>query len=204
MINSETKEIFENMLKEMLNKKPDEKLIESERKKIEDSILENKKQFISMTTPVIYRESWINQIDKRILESKKVFIWLTGCTGSGKTFSIQALRNYEIIKKSNLYFNIVMENEMDYNYTKFSQVNAVDNITCESSKLKYLNSLYFDIIDYCCKNKKRLYFTSTKDFQSWINAMAEFSNENARAISSRFSNNIDLIDLGKFDKRKNN
>lgn len=168
--------------------------------KMKSGILDNKLEFLKSTTPKMYLTADIKNIDKRIVESKKTFVWITGAWGCGKTYSLYAIRNNKILN-NNFYFEIKNENELNYDL-KISRINAIDNITVNENKIKYLCQFYFDLIDYHYVNKKRLYISSTLNYNVWLNELNRLSAENAGAIASRFSNNIELIELKGDDRRK--
>jgi hypothetical protein len=88
-----------------------------------------------------------------------------------------------------------MENELNYD-TNFKKINAVDNVVIEASKIKFLSQFYFDLIDYCWKNEKKLCLTSIHLPEKWLSSFFELKAENAGAIADRMKkNSYELIEL---------
>lgn len=173
-------------------------------KQYENNIKQERFYFLKQTTPQIFQTANIENIDKRIKDfilSNKIFCWIYGDFGRGKSYSIYAVRNYFIIQKGNIYFDIKMEGELNYDID-FKKINAIDNLAISESKMKYLADYYFNLIDWCWKNKKKLYLTSTKKFDEWLSFFSKYNNESAQAIASRFSNNLEYIELLGQDRRK--
>lgn len=169
----------------------------------EKEILQQRQFFIERTTPKEFLKADIKKIDKRIINFAKgnnLFCWIHGVKGVGKTYSLYAIRNY-FIYKGNIYFDIKMEGELNYDID-FRDINAVDNLCMSDSKIKFLSDYYFNLIDWCWKYQKKLYLTSTKDYNFWLDMLSKINLENAEAIASRFSNNIEIIELKGNDKRK--
>ena len=121
--------------------------------------------------------------------------------GVGKTFSLYAVRNFNILTKGNIYFDIRMEGELNYDID-FKKINAVDNLAISDSKMKFLADYYFNLIDWKWKTHQKLILTSTKKPNEWLELLSKYNNESAEAISSRFSNSIDIIELIGNDRRK--
>lgn len=195
-------EIFKELLK---NIKIDDNLIEHHEKKYRENIKQERYLFINNTTPKIYINANFENINKQIknfINSNKLFCWIYGGYGTGKTYSLYAIRNYHIMQKGNIYFNVVMEGELNYDFN-FKKIDSIDNLAISESKMKFLADFYFNLIDWCWKNNKKLYLTSTKDFKEWLSFFSKYNSESSHAIASRFSNNLEVINLGEKDLRKN-
>ena len=182
--------------------KVDEEAIKRYEEKKEKEIFQQRQFLIERTTPKEFINADIKNIDKRIIDfarSNKIFCWIYGVKGVGKTYSLYAIRNYQIYRGN--FFDLVMEGELNYD-KDFRDINAVDNLCISDSKIKFLSDYYFNLIDYCWKHHKKLYLTSTKKHDYWIEMLSSVNNENAEAIASRFSNAIEVIELKGNDRRK--
>ena len=182
--------------------KVDEEAIKRYEEKKEKEIFQQRQFLIERTTPKEFINADIKNIDKRIIDfarSNKIFCWIYGVKGVGKTYSLYAIRNYQIYRGN--FFDLVMEGELNYD-KDFRDINAVDNLCISDSKIKFLSDYYFNLIDYCWKHHKKLYLTSTKKHDYWIEMLSNVNNENAEAIASRFSNAIEIIELKGNDRRK--
>ena len=190
---------FKNALKRL---KVDEEAIKKYEEKREKDIFQQRQFLIERTTPKEFINADIKNIDNRIINfarSNKIFCWIYGVKGVGKTYSLYAIRNYQIYRGN--FFDLVMEGELNYD-KDFRDINAVDNLCISDSKIKFLSDYYFNLIDYCWKHHKKLYLTSTKKHDYWIEMLSNVNNENAEAIASRFSNAIEVIELKGNDRRK--
>jgi hypothetical protein len=190
---------FKNALKEL---KVDEEAIKRYEEKKEVDIFQQRQFLIERTTPKEFINADIKNIDNKIINftrSNKIFCWIYGVKGVGKTYSLYAIRNYQIYRGNS--FDLVMEGELNYD-KDFRDINAVDNLCISDSKIKFLSDYYFNLIDYCWKHHKKLYLTSTKKHNYWIEMLSYMNNENAEAIASRFSNAIEIIELKGDDRRK--
>ena len=190
---------FKNALKGL---KVDEEAIKKYEEKREKDIFQQRQFLIERTTPKEFINADIKNIDNRIINfarSNKIFCWIYGVKGVGKTYSLYAIRNYQIYRGNS--FDLVMEGELNYD-KDFRDINAVDNLCISDSKIKFLSDYYFNLIDYCWKHHKKLYLTSTKKHNYWIEMLSYMNNENAEAIASRFSNAIEIIELKGNDRRK--
>ena len=193
-----------NYFKQTLkNIKVDENLIKQYEEKKEREIFQQRQFLIERTTPKEFIKADIKNIDNRIIDfakSNKIFCWIYGIKGIGKTYSLYAIRNYQIYKGN--IFDLVMESELNYN-KDFRDINAIDNLYMSGSKIKFLSDYYFNLMDYCWKHHKKLYMTSTRHYNEWIKLLSSVNVENAESIASRFSNVIQAIELKGDDKRKN-
>jgi len=194
---------FKKVLEPFLQNYNDER-VNKYRAEYENNIKEKRLLFIKNTTPKEFINARIENIDKRIInfmENGKLFCWISGVKGVGKTYSLYAIRNFLILSKGNIYFEVQMEGELCYDIN-FKRINAVDNLGISESKFKFLADYYFNLIDWSWKQHKKLYLTSTLSHEKWIEILSNYNTEAAEAIASRFSNNIEIIDLGNIDRRK--
>jgi DNA replication protein DnaC len=196
------KEIIKQIIDKLKNRNEDDvlKAIQETEKNIKEEHI----NFLHNTTPKHFWNADINLIDTRIkdfMNNNKKFCWIYGEYGSGKTYSIYAIRNY-LIMQNNIYFEIIMEGEINYD-TNFKRINAIDNIGISEGKFKFLSDYYFNLFDYCWRSEKKLYFTSTLSPEKWIEKLRIVNPENAAAIASRLSNVTDIICLTGSDRRKN-
>ena len=190
---------FKNALKGL---KVNEEAIKKYEEKREKDIFQQRQFLIERTTPKEFINADIKNIDNRIINfarSNKIFCWIYGVKGVGKTYSLYAIRNYQIYRGNS--FDLVMEGELNYD-KDFRDINAVDNLCISDLKIKFLSDYYFNLIDYCWKHHKKLYLTSTKKHNYWIEMLSYMNNENAEAIASRFSNATEIIELKGNDRRK--
>ena len=181
-----------------------DKLITEYDLEIEKRKQNNKNIFIQQTTPKEYWKADIKKIDKKITEfiyNDKIFCWIFGNKGVGKTYSLYAVRNHLIIDLNDIYFEIKMEGELDYD-VNFKRLNAIDNLAISDNKMKFLADYYFNLIDWHWKTHKKLFLTSTISINKWLELLSKYNIDSAEAISSRFSNKIDNIELFGNDKRK--
>jgi hypothetical protein len=93
-----------------------------------------------------------------------------------------------------------MENELNYD-VDFRQINAIDNLTCNEIKIKFLAQFYFNLFDYCWKNKKKLFITATIEPELWLIQLDRFCVENAGAIADRIRQSLEIIYLEGESKR---
>lgn len=198
---------FYEMLKEIKKNQFDninDAEIEKYEKRRQEEMRQERQMYIDMTTPEEYKKADYKNIDKRItdfISNDKRFCWIYGVKGVGKTYSLYAIRNYYILEKGNTTFSVVMEGELNYDYS-FKDINAVDNLCISDAKMKFLADYYFNLIDYCWKNHKKLYLTATKKYSEWIKMLSNYNMESAEAIASRLSNVTDVIELVGNDRRK--
>lgn len=190
---------FKNILNGI---KVDDEAIRKYEEKKEKELFQQRQFLIERTTPKEFINADIKNIDKRIIDfakGNKTFCWIHGVKGVGKTYSLYAIRNYQIYRGYS--FDLCMEGELNYD-KDFRDINAVDNLCISDSKIKFLADYYFNLIDFCWKCHKKLYMTSTKKYNYWIEMLSKVNTENAEAIASRFSNVIEVIELQGADKRK--
>jgi DNA replication protein DnaC len=194
---------FKNIIEPLLKNYDDEK-VNKYRLQYENNIIEERRLFIKNTTPKEFINADIKNIDKRLISfmrNEKRFCWISGVKGSGKTYNLYAIRNFLILNKGYIYFDVQMEGELCYD-VNFKKIDAVDNLGISESKFKFLADYYFNLIDWSWKQHKKLYLTSTLSYSKWIEILSKYNTESAEAIASRFSNNIEIIELTGDDKRK--
>jgi len=196
-----------NTLKQI--KIDDSKIIEYE-KQNQLQLQQERLYILQKTTPVEFQDADIKKIDSRIIEflkSNKIFCWISGVKGAGKSWSLYALRNSKIMQGQK--FEIKMEHEIFWDSEKnnmncdYRYINAIDNIEIENSQPKSLIKFYFSIIDWCWKNHKKLFFTASVDCKKWLDMVGRINVDHAESIASRFSKNIEFIELQNIDRRKN-
>ena len=92
--------------------------------------LRKKLELLKKIKELKFNVSNIKNIDQRILTSIKRFVWITGVYGTGKTYSLYAIRNNEILNKGNSYFEIQIEADLNYdiNYRKIARLMASPRI----------------------------------------------------------------------------
>jgi DNA replication protein DnaC len=165
----------------------------------------NRIELIKYKTPEKYQDARIETIDKRIvnfMKSDKLFCWIYGLCGTGKTYSLYAIKN-NLLLNSYYEFKVIKEYSIDYG-VKPEIIDAIDDFALSENdnRNKHLIDLYFGIIDYFIENNKKLYITSNISLQAWINKMTRFNDLTASRIASRMSNVTDVINLIGSDKRK--
>jgi chromosomal replication initiation ATPase DnaA len=193
--------IFQKIIDEI---KVDDNKVDEYIKQYEQNIKSERWYFLKKTTPENFWKASITLIDKRIIEfikNNKIFCWIYGSFGTGKTYSLYAIRNYFIMQKGKIYTNIFQEDILNYDI-KIRDIDMIDNFGMTENKLKYLTEFYFTLFDFCWRERKKLYIVSNKHYREWLEMLNKNNAEFSGSIASRFSNNIDCIELQGKDKRK--
>lgn len=171
--------------------------------------LDNTIQNIQLNMPKAFQTNCLyKNIDVRIkgfLNNDKLFCWINGITGTGKTYSLYAIRLNQIFKHEMPFEWLDIIKETDFNYKiDYKGFIAIDDIGISLNENRNINlsDLYFSMIDYKVENNEKLILTSNYSYETWIKSMAKVNVMNASRIDSRISGNIDCITLTGADRRK--
>jgi DNA replication protein DnaC len=192
-------DIFKTALDNLIKDRDEEDIL----KKIKQFEDHKKMSFLKNSTPEDYWNASLKNINSRIIDfinNEKRFCWIWGDNGAGKTYCLYAIRN-SLIMKGNIFFEIISEYELNYDLN-FRNYNAIDNVGMGDNKFKYLSDFYFSIIDWRWKKHKKLFFTSTFSLEQWLSEIYKINPLSSNSISSRLSNQTDVIKLTDKDRRK--
>jgi DNA replication protein DnaC len=144
--------------------------------------------------------------NKEILDffrTDKLFLWIHGFTGSGKTESVYALMRLCITKHINSRF--FMYNESTINYeTRFVGIPIIDDLwlSANAKRKENLLDIYYELINEKYEHGLQLIITSNFSPDTWLDDAKKINSQMTNRITSRFSKNIQIVDLGKNDYRR--
>ena len=161
---------------------------------------------IKTETPEIYWNADINNINldaREFLNSKDLFLFLVGGTGSGKTYTVNALKNFQLYNGLIYPIKIIKEKKLNYD-TNLKGMICIDDIgqSLNYKRNQSLCEIYYDLIDSKLESNQKAIFTSNLDLKAWFSLLTKENPMAAERIQSRMSNKTKVINLKGLDKRK--
>jgi DNA replication protein DnaC len=174
------------------------------------SFLIDKFNKIKLYIPSAFQEKvFFENQDQRVksfINNSKIFLWIYGKNGVGKTSILNAIKINQIMNNKIHFLEII--NECNFSYlTDIKNFLAIDDVykLKDNQRLRYLLPLYYNLINTKWENQEKLIFTSNFSLYDFINEIAAFDDDTARAIQDRMHNLTEVIHLqGESFRKKNN